>query len=208
MKTTTILKNNIALIIMVVLLIIFTITTGGVLISSYNLKSIFDQTVQTLIGGLGVLFVIAMGSTDLSIGGTAAVSATLACLLSERFGAWIMVPAALLIALFIGLINGIVITRFRISSFMCTLAMLIALRGLLNVLIEGRLVFAPSQIKVINQFTPKLVIFVLLLLVMSYLFTYTKLGKYAKAMGENERAAVCIGINTSRIRAIGFALSV
>ncbi|MCM8709962.1 ABC transporter permease [Clostridium sp. SYSU_GA19001] len=200
-------KENIAFAAFLVLFIVFTITSKFTLISPYNLKTIIDQTIQTIIGGLGVIFIIAMGSTDLSISGIAAVSATIGCLLVDRFGFWIMIPSTIIIGLAIGLMNGIIISKFKVSSFMCTLAMLIALKGILYYFISDSIIFTPVQLTNVNKLSYKVIILAALILVLGYIFEFTKLGRYCRAMGENETTAKSIGIDTNRVRVIAFVLS-
>lgn len=54
--------------IFVLILVIFSIATGGTLLNSRNILNIFNQSVATILAGLGMLFVAAMGSTDISTG--------------------------------------------------------------------------------------------------------------------------------------------
>lgn len=56
------------IIIFVLILVIFSVVTGGALLNSRNILNIFNQSVATILAGLGMLFVAAMGSTDISTG--------------------------------------------------------------------------------------------------------------------------------------------
>lgn len=189
------------------LFIIFSIATNGSAASSYNLHVIVGQVIPIVLGGLGVIFVISQGSVDLSIGGTAAVSATIGAMAAAKYGFVLMFPVSILIGIIIGLINGVIITRFKVSSFMTTLAMLISLRGFLNYLLSKKVVFAPDQAVYLNVFFVQFTILVIAIVIMGYLFEYTKMGRYSKAIGENETTSNYIGISVTKVRIMSFVYS-
>lgn len=190
-----------------VLLGVFAIFSNGRIISAYNISNIVDQSIPIIIGGIGVIFVTATGSTDLSVGASAALASTLGALAAVRFGVWAMFVVAIAAGAIIGLINGVLVTKFKLSSFMTTLAMLISLRGLLSYFLTLELVVAPAQLIAINRFGVKLAMLLVLVAVAIYLFEYTKLGYFCKTIGENERTAIATGINVGRTRRIAFLLS-
>lgn len=200
-------KDLMSLLLLLLMCVVFGIMSRGILFSTYNVKNLTEQSMQVIIGALGVIYVIAMGSTDLSVGGNAAVSATIACVLSEKFGFWIFVPACLLIGLTVGLLNGLIVSKCKVSSFMCTLAMLIALRGLLNVFTTDAVVLAPARLQALNRFPVKVAIVIAFILILGYVFEFTRFGYYCKAMGENEQMAIRMGIDAVKIRIGGFLLS-
>ena len=187
--------------------LVFALLAGKPMISLYNLRNVVDQTMQIIIGGLGVIFIIAMGSVDLSIGGLAAVAASTGCLLSEQYGDWIMIPSTLLVGVIVGFINGVIISKMKVSSFMCTLAMLISLKGVLSLFLASKAIYAPQIMKNLNEFPIRLGFMILLIAIMGYVFEFTRLGRYSKAMGENEVAAKTIGINVDRTRIAAFTLT-
>ena len=73
-----------------ILFCVFLIATRGTLVTPQNISNIVSQAFPVIIGGTGVLFVTAMGSTDLSVGANAALSATLA---PGPFSPWPSAPA-------------------------------------------------------------------------------------------------------------------
>lgn len=110
-----------------ILFCFFLVATRGTLVSLQNISNIIDQAFPIIIGGMGVLFVTAMGSTDLSVGANAALSATLGALAASYLGTWAIFPVAIGIGVLVGAINGVCNSRFRMPSFMLTLALLIGL---------------------------------------------------------------------------------
>ena len=79
---------------LVVLVIIFGITSGGGLFQSFNIQSVIRDSIPVILGGLGVIFVIATGGCDLSIGAVAAVAATVGAYYGSQYGAeWTIIIA-------------------------------------------------------------------------------------------------------------------
>jgi ribose/xylose/arabinose/galactoside ABC-type transport system permease subunit len=172
------------------------------------MKSIFTQSAPVIIGGLGVLFIVSIGSTDLSVGGVAAVSATVGAYLGSSYGIGMMLIVSLLIGIACGALLGTVITRFNVGSFMASLAMLIGLRGVLNIfLVKWNQVYIPKGFDLINSFMGNLLILVVMLIIFGYLFEFTRFGYYCKGMGENENAMKSIGLDTKKTRHICYILS-
>ena len=191
-----------------VLVIVFSITSGGNLLTLFNLKVICTQSVPVIIGGLGVMFVVAMGSTDLSVGAVAAVSATVSAYIGCQYGTWAMLPVSIAIGLLCGFFLGLVVSKFHVSSFMASLAMLICLRGFQNVLlVKWQQVYIPKGLTIINSFTSSIIILVILIAIFGYILEYSNFGYYCKGMGENENTMKSIGLDTKRVRHIAFILS-
>jgi len=192
----------------IILVITFSITSQGKLLTPFNIKAICTQSIPVIIGGLGVMFIVAMGSSDLSVGAVAAVSATVGAYAGSKYGLWVMFPVTILIGILCGFILGMIVSRFHVSSFMASLAMLIGLRGFLNVLlVKWRQVYIPKGLTAINNFTANIIIAVVLIAIFGYIFEYTKFGYYCKGMGENENTMKSIGVDTAKIRHIAFILS-
>lgn len=196
------------LIALAVLVLAFGVTSQGKLFSLFNLKSICTQSIPVIIGGLGVLFVVSMGGCDLSVGAVAAVSATVGAYLGGQYGVGVMVVVSLAIGLLCGALVGFLVSRLHVPSFMVTLAMLIGMRGILNVLLVAwGQVYNPEGIRGLSAFGSSLLLTVVLLAVIGYVFEKTSLGYTCKGMGENENTMKSIGVNTVKIRQIAYMIS-
>lgn len=80
--------------------------------------------------------VILTGGIDLSVGSVVGLSATLFALLTIWFG-WAIAPAivaAILMGIAVGLLNGLLLTRFKLQPFVATLATMTAARALAKVM--------------------------------------------------------------------------
>jgi ribose transport system permease protein len=192
---------------MLVLFVFFAIASNGNTVTPFNLKNLVVQVVPIAIGALGVIFVVSIGSTDISVGANAAISATIAALISQYTSGVLMIPLTLICSTLIGLFLGWIITKFNTESFMTTLASLIALRGLMNFILSMNTVTAPSYLLKLTEFVPSLVILIVAIVIVFFFFEKTKFGYYCKSMGENERTVRAIGVNTKKIRLTCFVIS-
>ena len=196
------------LIALVVLIIAFGITSQGRIFSPFNLKSICTQSIPVIIGGLGVMFAVAMGGCDLSVGAVAAVSATVGAWVGSQYGLPAMILVALLIGLVSGIVVGFIVSLLHVPSFMVTLAMLIGMRGFVNALLSAwGQVYNPDGLGKLSSFGASMALVVVLVIIVGYVFEKTSFGYYCKGMGENENTMKSIGVDTAKVRHIAYVIS-
>lgn len=128
---------------LIVLVIVGAVTAPDTFMSVSNLLTILRQASIIGVISIGMTLVIISGGIDLSVGsvmGLASVVATIAAVqdLADQIHWVLMVVIALAVGLAAGLINGIVIAYGKVVAFMATLAMLVAARGLAEILAERR----------------------------------------------------------------------
>ena len=193
----------------VVLLVFFSIGTKGKMLSSYSLKMLVEQSILTIISGCGVLFVVAQGSIDLTVGVNVALAGVIGMHAAQSTGiGWLMVPVALVIGLLMGLLNGVIVSKCHVPSFTLSIAMLIGVRGIVNYIqtIIG-VEYIPTSMLFITSSGFRIAAFVVIAVVMAYLFEFTKLGRYSRAIGENETTARYVGVPVDKMKILVFALS-
>ena len=122
-----------------ILFCVFLIATRGTLVTPQNISNIVSQAFPVIIGGTGVLFVTAMGSTDLSVGANAALSATLGAMAASHLGTWAIFPVAIGTGMLVGALNGLWNSRCKMPSFMMTLAILN--KALNNRMVDPSMIF-------------------------------------------------------------------
>lgn len=194
--------------ILVGIIAFFAIATGGISLSTYNIQMILIQVVPVIVGSLGCIFVIALGGTDISIGASAALCASLAAMMSAKIGFGpIAIPITLLLSTLVGIFIGFIVVKFKVGSFICTLAILIAARGVLNYYVQKGFIAPPAGIDFVGSLPFAIGVIVLLTLVVWFVFDRTKFGFYCKCIGENERTVKAVGINVNKIRITCFAIS-
>lgn len=89
--------------------------------SRQNLLNLVAQAAPLLLVSIGQMIVILVRGLDLSVGSV--VSLTTA-ILSLGAPIYVTIPAAILAAVVVGLLNGIAVTRFRVHPIIATLSMM------------------------------------------------------------------------------------
>lgn len=202
--------RNLGLVIALVAICAFGVITAGERFASIdNLLTILRLAAVLGVISIGMTFVITGGGIDLSVGsviGLASVwASTLATQTMAQNSHWIvMVGCALLVGLGAGLVNGVLIAYGKVVAFIATLAMLVAARGLAEIIanrqtqvvkVQGFLDFFRDDFLGI----PMLVwIFVVVAVAGWILLNRTTFGRRTIAVGGNPEAARLAGIKVKR----------
>jgi ribose/xylose/arabinose/galactoside ABC-type transport system permease subunit len=102
-----------------------------------NLWNILIQASGPVLVGAAMTLVLATGGVDLSVGSVMAVSAAAAAAVIGPAGPWAAAAAGLAAGAAVGAVNGVVVTRCGVEPFIATLGMLIAARGIAQVVCGG-----------------------------------------------------------------------
>lgn len=192
-----------------VMLLVFTVLTGGTMLSLYNIRMLIDQTVVLIIACCGTIFVISLGSVDLSVGVVCGFSAVIGDLVYRMTGSTVlMILTCLVVGTLVGLLSGFLISICKMPSFMCTLALLIGLRGVINYIqsIVGINYASPGLMNLQKEYI-KIPLLLVIIAVSWYIFGYTKFGKHCQAIGENEIVARYVGIPVNKLKIVCYMIS-
>jgi D-xylose transport system permease protein len=144
---------------LIVLFALFSIMKPDTFFTAFNFANLLNQGTAIIVLAMGLVFVLLLGEIDLSAGFTAGTSAAILAVALATWG-WPM-PLALLAGLLtgtaIGLFIGLLVARLGIPSFVVTLAMFLALQGvMLLVISEGGTIRLRSDtlIAIMNQNMP------------------------------------------------------
>ena len=198
---------------LVITIILFLIFSGDKLM--YNATTVLQTVAPYAIISLGAVFVYSMGFMDVSVGQQVGVYAILYILISNKIGgttagvavAFIVVLA---IALACGAFNGAVAVWLGLPSIVTSLFLMFFFTGAQLLLMEGTgntSISIQAKIKPMdrNQYTLMLIIAIAVVAVLvTYIFKYTKFGKYTKAIGANEIAAEQSGVNTTKWKVFAY----
>lgn len=89
---------------------------------------------------LGMVLVIATGGIDLSVGAVMAIAGATAASLADTHSLPVVIGSALAVGLACGLWNGILVAVLRIQPIVATLILMVAGRGIAQLITEGRIV--------------------------------------------------------------------
>ena len=210
------------LLIVILLAIIFSpVRDESILfLSQRNLSNVARDVSETGILAVGMLLVIIIGGIDLSVGSVVALAATGGAflLMRDQVPAYAAIGIILSMGLAIGWWNGWVSERFRVPSFITTLAMMSIARGL-AVIWSSRIAvpisygaggadpaFEGIGYRIDGVFPVPALIMFGVAIVMALVLRYSAFGRYLYAIGGNQTAARLSGVAVSRIKIAAFML--
>jgi ABC-type xylose transport system permease subunit len=117
-------------------IVIYFQARNSLFLSAGNLVNLVIQGAVFIVLGMAEVFVLLLGEIDLSVGFNAAIGATITGWLAFSAPWWVAILAGLATTTAIGALQGTLITRLRLPSFVVTLAGLLGLEGLLIVLVQ------------------------------------------------------------------------
>jgi erythritol transport system permease protein len=215
-----------------ILLFIFFAVYSDSFMQTNNLIILTKQVAINAILGIGMTFVILTGGIDLSVGSIVGLAGIIAGgLINEGlalpmfgvvvyFSIWMVMLITLLAGMFIGLANGVIITRFNVAPFIATLGMLYIARGMALLYNDGatfpnlvgksdlgntgfpklgasRLLGLPYSIWIMVAFG----------LIAMFLASKTPFGRQVYAIGGNERAARLSGVRAKWVTMMTYVIS-
>jgi ribose/xylose/arabinose/galactoside ABC-type transport system permease subunit len=211
--------DNLIWILLLAVIIFFSIFAEGFLDTGSFLNILVHAAVLGLLV-IGESFTLITGNFDLSIESTLGFCAMLSAWLVLPMGPpengsglmmhpFISVAIILVLGPAIGGLNGTLITRGKMNNFVVTLAMLIALRGLMLLVPQGNTVYQTPPLYNILGATkvgpiPLPVIAVLVAFAIAHIvLKYTPFGRDLYAVGGNKDAALASGVDPDkRIRQV------
>ncbi|MBB3176670.1 ABC transporter permease [Variovorax sp. Sphag1AA] len=192
---------------------------SDVFATQQNLFNVTRNFAFVAIIAIGMTAVIITGGIDLSVGAVLVLSGmVIGMTMHAGMSIWLAVPLALGASLVVGAFNGLMIAYVGVPPFVVTLGMLSIARSLAMVLSNNRMVyeFGPDQPRLlalgggfVNLALPFMdpiripspVIFLLVLLVIaSIVFRWTRWGRHLYAIGGNERAATMTGVPVKLVK--------
>ena len=175
---------------------------------------ILNRAAPVALLAIGMTLVIATGGIDLSVGAIMAIAgATAAALTVAGHSLTVVLLASLGVGVLAGLWNGILVAILKIQPFVATLILMVAGRGVAQLITSGQIVtFNSASLSWLGSGSlllfPTPVIIALCTLIVFWLFTRkTALGMFIEAVGINIRAAKNAGVNTRVVVMLTYVLS-
>ena len=183
-------------------------------LSPYSLQNLLTEISPLVLLAGGLSFIIFTGGIDLGAGAMVSATCVISGLYVSRFGNGIL-PVMLVLGFFLGLLNGVIVTKLKIPSFIVTLctqnlwafiALYFCPNGSVAVGMDFRKEIAWMTDKVFG--IPIIFIVAIAAVIVLYIFQqYTSSGRSIFAVGANIRAARLAGVNTDRAQIMAFVVS-
>lgn len=199
--------NELVLFLVVVALLLIGYLINPRFLTLDNVKIMSRDSAILGIAAIGVAFPILTGGIDLSIGSVAGLGGVLVALFIQSWGLpiWLSLALTLGVALIIGLIHGLFVTKLRMHGFLITLVTLGVARGLCLVVTNAfPITGLPAEFNMIGQGAAfgiipiPVLICAGLALAMYYLLRFSYVGRQIYAVGGNMEAARLSGIAVDR----------
>lgn len=219
----------------IVLFIVSSIWKGDIFLQPASLRNIVNQNVAVGVLAIGMTFVIITGGIDLAVGSLVAFVGGVGLLLMtklmaggmpETTAAAIGVVSMIGIGVAAGALQGVVIAYGRVTPFVTTLIGMIAFRSATAAMANGGEIRSPSPnvwpalgiegihlpfLKIAPNtdlvITWGMLAFAVMIALGSFILNRTRYGRYAIAIGANERASVYSAIPVNRVKVLTYALS-
>jgi len=214
------------------LVVFFSLATNG-FSSPRSAVFVLQSVAITGILALGVTCTLVVDGFDLSIGAVATSALMLSAysMVILEQSALVAVVLCLLMGALVGLINGLLIVRFRVPDLLATLGMMFLLIGLQRIPTQGNSIATGMSLGdgevaegafssaflwlgryrfdvVIERLLPMPVVIFLVIAVLIWLFLeFTRHGRMMYAIGSNERAAALVGAKVNHYKIAAYMIS-
>jgi ribose transport system permease protein len=205
----------ITILIVIVVVIIFLSLTTKTFLNFSNIYSIVFSTSIKFFALIGFTYLVIMGEIDLSVGSVYGFGGAIMCtfMIALKLPLLPALILSLLVAAFLGFLNGFFVVWFRLNSMMITLGMMSIAQGFTNALTssigsQG----LPADYRNIIKFSIfgvdwSIIAFILLVVVLEILLYRSTIFRKIYYIGENPQTAVIYGIKANRIKIITFISS-
>lgn len=203
---------------LVAMFVVFTIGLPGVFLTSSNLLAVVNNQAIAAIVALGLLFPLAAGVFDISIGGVITLSVVASASMFQattgKMPVVLVIAVTLLVGLLAGFANGVLVVRLNIDPFIVTLGTGSVFLGLSQLVANGKAVSEniPSSFTDLGRgelfgIPNPIIVVIVLALVVYYVLEQTPLGRMIYATGAGREASRLAGVPTDRILYLAFAVS-
>jgi ribose transport system permease protein len=201
---------------LVVLIVVFAVLKGNLFLTSQNLVDIASDIAIGAIIACGLTIPLVADEFDLSIGYVGSFAGVLVTgfMVKSNLPMGVAIVAAIAVCAVIGLVNGLIITKAGVHSFVATLGTGTIVVGL-NFLYNSGIAFSiglPDAFfninlhKIIGIPLPVFIAAAVVILLW-ILLNRTLFGYYAQAIGQNSEAAHLVGVRVDRIRVLAMMVS-
>jgi ribose transport system permease protein len=203
------------------IIVLVLLAIGGVInprfLSVDNMKIVTRDIAILAIAAIGVGFPILTAGIDLSIGSVVGLGGVMVAYFMMRLGlpVWLSISLTLILALLIGSVHGLFVTKLKMHGFLITLVTLGLARGFVLVLTNAfPITGLPREFNTIGQgyvadlIPVPLVICVVIAALAFYLLRFTYIGRQIYAAGSNMEATRLSGVNVDARITLCYVISV
>ncbi len=178
----------------------------GQLIEPTILRNIVVRSVALGIVAIGQTFVMIAASIDLSVAYMISVTAVMASFLMQGDPNRVPMAIAVVFAIgaVVGLVNGLIITKFKVNAFIATLGTSLILNGGLTASFSNFSGSVPASFQTlgygtVGDFPISILVLLGIAIVAGFILQNTKFGAHLYGVGGDETVARLSGLRTDRV---------
>lgn len=204
---------GILVVVFILAIIVDAIWGRGQMLDQEILTNMVVRSVALGIVAVGQTFVMIGASIDLSVAFMVSVTAVMASFLMQ--GDPSRVPMAIIVVIgigvFVGLLNGVIITKLKVNAFIATLGVGLLLKGVLNASFENFVGSVPKSFQTLGYgMLGPLPISIMVLLIVAmiggFILARLKYGAHLYGVGGSEEVSRLSGLRTDRVIIIAHVL--
>lgn len=172
-----------------------------------NQLNILMQVSIIGIVSLGMTIVMLSGGIDLSVGSVLALVGVITVISLNATGSiFVAILTAFIVGTFAGFLNGLMVAKGKIASFIATLGMMAAGRSIALYIADGGSIsgevagFSAISNSSIGFIHYPIIIFIVMTVLVYILMHKTRFGRYVYALGSNEKATLLSAIRVDRVK--------
>lgn len=183
--------------------------------SLLTFTTLANQIPSLTVIAVGMTFVLIVAGIDLSVGSVMALSGAVFgfAIVDMNVSLWLAGMMCLAAGLSCGAINGLIVTRWGVPSFIVTLGMLEMARGGAYLVTDSQTKYIGSTVEIISaplsgiDLSPALFFAVLVVIVGQLVLSQTIFGRHMIAVGTNQEAVRLSGISVAKNKLIVFCIA-
>jgi ribose transport system permease protein len=201
--------------VLVLFIVVYSIWLPDTFPTSTTAQSVAGNQAITGLAALGLVCALSVGAFDLSVANMLGVSSTVAAALMVRSGVSPALTILIVLAMGIGvgLVNALLIVRFRINSVVATLGMSSVLQAIDDKITNGQFITpVPKSFQSLTSGSPAgiptpFIVLMVLAVLTWYVLEHTPLGRRMVATGAGADAARLAGTNIGQMQVVGLVIA-
>ena len=196
----------------IILVVVFNSSTGGTWLSLFNIREVLRITAILAILALGEAFVVSTGQIDISVGSMFGIAGILYIGLTPEIGPLPAIAIAMIAAMLIGCMNGLIVAYLAIPSLVVTLGSLFLFRGIAIAASNAQAAFSFSITRDIRanpilrffgggdvlDYNNAIIWVIIAVIIVQYIFFLTPIGNRILAVGGDADSARSRGVRVRR----------
>ena len=193
-----------------ILLLIFFILNAAITPNFFSMgtvRNIIVQSCTIILTGMGMTMVISTGGIDISVGAVMALAGIVTVKMLP-YGVLAACITAILACSISGVIAGFMVGKLRVQAMVVTLALMIGVRGVAQVLNDAKIIYISGDngdsfkmlgTAKVGGIPIQIIPIVMAVVIVWFVLEKTILGRHIQAVGDNPRSAQLAGINSTKI---------